>query len=134
MGSSEGGGKRCESSRESTPAIRDHTPPSLPPTAPPPTSKPSLEAPSALAKARIVFLISVNISRGASNYFFIQIFTDTGDRKYTHQSWSHLLHDFYAPSVYILFLKSLFVLFTTMLPTAALYATTLFKDLDPLDA
>ncbi|KAK7066191.1 hypothetical protein SK128_009965 [Halocaridina rubra] len=56
--------KRSESSRESTPATRDHTPP-LPPTVPPPpTSKSSLEAPSALAK---LLLESRNNSSGGSS-------------------------------------------------------------------
>lgn len=53
VGSGECGAKRSESSRESTPANRDQTPPlppTVPPAPPPPVSKSSLEAPSALAK------------------------------------------------------------------------------------
>ncbi|XP_068211279.1 nucleolar and coiled-body phosphoprotein 1-like isoform X2 [Palaemon carinicauda] len=66
VGGGESSAKRSESSRESTPANRDQTPP-LPPTVPTssalPSSKTSLEAPSALAK---LLLESRNSASGTS--------------------------------------------------------------------
>ncbi|XP_066983467.1 serine-rich adhesin for platelets-like isoform X2 [Macrobrachium rosenbergii] len=66
VGGGESSAKRSESSRESTPANRDQTPP-LPSTVPTssalPTSKSSLEAPSALAK---LLLESRNSASGAN--------------------------------------------------------------------
>ncbi|XP_071527263.1 uncharacterized protein [Panulirus ornatus] len=63
VSSSEGVPKRSDGSRESTPAVRDQTPPSIPPTATPPTSKPNLEAPSALAK--LLLESRANVSSGS---------------------------------------------------------------------
>ncbi|XP_042225044.1 uncharacterized protein LOC121868460 isoform X2 [Homarus americanus] len=56
VGSSDGGPKRSDGSRESTPTVRDHTPPA----AAPPTTKPNLEAPSALAKLLLESRASVS--------------------------------------------------------------------------
>ncbi|XP_045592045.1 uncharacterized protein [Procambarus clarkii] len=61
VGSSDGGPKRSDGSRESTPVMRDQTP-SLPSTIIPPTTKSSLEAPSALAKLLLESRASVTSS------------------------------------------------------------------------
>nr|XP_053649783.1 uncharacterized protein LOC128700546 isoform X2 [Cherax quadricarinatus] len=80
VGSNDGGSKRSDGSRESTPVMRDQTPPSLPSSIVPSTTKASLEAPSALAKLLLESRASASsgtlvkgVSESASNSQYLTL-------------------------------------------------------------